>query len=110
MSGGRLDQIDVAVAVNSMVMNGGLDHAFHTVGDTFPAAIVGFTAAGRDDIADLLARFAALVAPSGIPSGAEDREQLIDALTAARESEMQGLIEAYDAAPDPQADLEGHGS
>lgn len=99
--------LDAAFSVNSLVMNGGLDHAFGVSGDMFPAAAEGFRQVGRSDIADLLETLVGQVAPRGIPDSPEAREALLEVLDDAELEKMQALVDAYDAAVDPQADIEG---
>ena len=100
-------RLDAAFSVNSLVMNGGLDHAFGVVGDTFPSAAEGFRQVGRSDIADLLDAVVGYVAPRGIPDSPEAREKLLEGLGDAEREKVQALVDAYDTADDPQADIEG---
>ena len=106
MPGSRDAALEAAFAVNTLAMNGGLDHAFEIAGDSFLSAIKGFSAAGRDDIAQLLSAFIAVTSPGGVPDSVANRSIALGALTELSQEEMQQLVDAYDTADDPQGDIE----
>lgn len=114
-SGGSVAEVseadlDAAFSLNSLALNGGLDHAYEGIGDQFPKAIAGFRGAGRPDIADLVSQFLQFIGPSPEPDDLESRAVRLAARAEAAPAELDRLVEAYGDAPDPQQDIERAGS
>ena len=98
--------LDAAFSVNSLVMNGGLDHAFEVAGDQFHEAIQGFQLAGRLDIAALLRAFLDVTGSQRVPDSMEARTALLMRLDENSMQKIQDLVDAYDQLSDPREDIE----
>ena len=91
-TGASASNLDALQRVHELACSGGLDHAFHRVGDEFPQAASGLEALGLGSAAEVLREFERLCPMS--PGAAADRREA--ALAGADSVRVVELVAKYD--------------
>lgn len=93
---GEITEVALAAAddVHALALNGGVDHAFHVVGDVFVDAESGLRALGAHDSADVLRDLARHLPPG---TDLRAREAVLDAMD---DDDVALLVDRYEAQSD----------
>lgn len=100
------DVLDTALGIHSLIMNGGLDHAYEVRGHEFPMAEAVFVACGADAAGAIVAEFLALLGGGVVPSDMEARADQLAAIGEAAADGIEVLSDRYFDLPDVQVELE----
>ncbi|WP_026555177.1 DMP19 family protein [Arthrobacter sp. 35W] len=100
------DDLDMAMDIHSLIMNGGVDHAYEVRGDEFPLVAATFTGCGARDAAAILDEFLRILGGGGIPADMESRADQLAAVDESVADDIEVLSDRYFGLDDVQDKLE----
>lgn len=103
------DALDAVFGIHSLIMNGGLDHAYEVRGHEFPLAVAVFMDCGAPEAAAIVKDFLAVLGGGKIPAGMDGRGSQLAAAAEAAADEMEILSDRYFRLSDVQDRLEAAG-